>query len=159
MRQSNIELLRILAAFGVIVQHYNNPNIGGAIRAVIPRSPNAMILAFLHVGMICAVDLFILISGYFMRDTKKRDLLKPVKLLSIWPADAFSLLEDGFHFMSDAGPALFGSNSVRMENDAAVRLHTATDQALYVVLLPRSLSAQAGEVCRSLQLYTVSTKD
>ena len=83
MRQSNIELLRILAAFGVIVQHYNNPNIGGAIRAVIPRSPNAMILAFLHVGMICAVNLFILISGYFMRDTKKRDLLKPVKLLSM----------------------------------------------------------------------------
>ena len=84
---------------------------------------------------------------------------EPVKLRSIWPADALSLLEDGYHFMPYTGPALFGSNSVRMENDAAVRLHTATDQALYVVLLPRSLSAQAGEVCRSLQLYTVSTKD
>lgn len=28
-RQSNIELLRILAIMGVIVLHYNNPVIGG----------------------------------------------------------------------------------------------------------------------------------
>lgn len=84
---------------------------------------------------------------------------EPVKLRSIWPAGALSLLESGYHFMPYAGPSLFGGSSVRMESDAAVRLHTATDQALYVVLLPRSLSAQAGTVCRSLQLFTVSTED
>lgn len=28
-RESNIELLRILAMFGVIILHYNNPSIGG----------------------------------------------------------------------------------------------------------------------------------
>lgn len=28
-RQSNIELLRILAILGVVVLHYNNPAIGG----------------------------------------------------------------------------------------------------------------------------------
>jgi surface polysaccharide O-acyltransferase-like enzyme len=82
-RQSNIELLRMAAAFGVIVQHYNNPRLGGAVRGVAPLSPNGILLGVMHVGMICAVDLFILISGYFMRDSKKRDLLKPVKLLTM----------------------------------------------------------------------------
>ena len=84
---------------------------------------------------------------------------KPVKLLSIWPADALSLLDEGFHFMPYTGPALFGNTSVRMENDDAVRIHTATGQALYVVLLPRSLSAQTGEICRALQLYEAETGD
>ena len=83
----------------------------------------------------------------------------PVTLRSIWPAGALSLLEGGYHFMPYAGPALFGDASVRMENDQSVRLHTATDQALYVVLLPRSLSAQTETVCRSLQLFTVDPKD
>ncbi len=84
---------------------------------------------------------------------------EPVVLRTIWPADALALLEDGFHFMPYAGPALFGSGSVRMENDEAVRVHTATDQALYAVLLPRTLSAQTGAICRSLQLFTVKTND
>lgn len=30
-RESNIELLRILAMLGVIILHYNNPYIGGVI--------------------------------------------------------------------------------------------------------------------------------
>ena len=80
---------------------------------------------------------------------------EPVMLRSVWPADALSLLEPGYHFMPYAGPALFGNASVRMENDDAVRIHTTTDRALYVVLLPRSLSGQAGTLCRSLQLFTV----
>ena len=80
----------------------------------------------------------------------------PVTLRTVCPADALSLLEDGYHFMPYAGPALFGSASVRMENDETVRLHTATDQALYVVLLPRSLSSQVSTLCSSLQLYSAA---
>ena len=80
----------------------------------------------------------------------------PVTLRTVWPADALSLLEDGYHFMPYAGPALFGSASVRMENDETVRLHTATDQALYVVLLPRALSGQVSSLCGSLQLYSAT---
>lgn len=82
---------------------------------------------------------------------------EPVKLISIWPADALSLLDEGFHFMPYAGPALFGNTSVRMENDGAVRIHTATGQALYVVLLPRSLSGETGNICRALQLYAAES--
>lgn len=80
----------------------------------------------------------------------------PVTLRTVWPADALSLLEDGYHFMPYAGPALFGGASVRMENDETIRLHTATDQALYVVLLPRSLSSQVSTLCSSLQLYSAA---
>ena len=36
-RRSNIELLRILAACGVIILHYNNPNIGGSIDGRDPK--------------------------------------------------------------------------------------------------------------------------
>jgi len=84
---------------------------------------------------------------------------EPMTLRSIWPASALSLLEDGFHFMAETGPVLFGSASVRMENDDAVRFHVATDKGLYAVLLPRSLSGQAVDLCRSLQLFTVDPQD
>ena len=83
---------------------------------------------------------------------------EPVKLCTVWPADALELLEDGYHFMPYAGPALFGNSSVRMENDYAVRIHVATDRALYIVLLPRALSGETGSICRSLQLFTVDSE-
>ena len=81
---------------------------------------------------------------------------QPMTLQSIWPADALTLLEDGYHFTLYLGPSLFGNASVRMENDASIRLHVTTDQALYVVLLPRSLSGQINTLCRSLQLFTAN---
>ena len=84
---------------------------------------------------------------------------EPMTLRSIWPANALSLLEDGFHFMPYAGPALFGSASVRMENDSYIRLHVTTDQALYAVLPPRSLSGQVSALCRSLQLFTAGPQN
>ena len=79
---------------------------------------------------------------------------EPVTLRTLWPADALGLLEDGYHFMPAAGPSLIGTTSVRMENDGSIRLHTATDRALYAVYLPRSLSGRVSELCRSLQLFT-----
>ena len=78
-----------------------------------------------------------------------------IALQSIWPADTLNMLEDGFHFMPYAGPTFFGNTSVRMENDQYIRLHTTTDQALYVVILPRSLSKQISSLCGFLKLYTI----
>ena len=91
-RQSGIELLRIFAAIGVIFQHYNSPHIGGAIRFASQDSGKMFVLTITHVIMICAVDLFILITGDFMRDKKRRDLLKPITLLS--HINLFRLLRD-----------------------------------------------------------------
>ncbi len=78
-RQSNIELLRILAMCGVIVLHYNNATIGGGLAYA--RGINLYILYCLESLFACAVNLFVLISGYFMCTKQKRALDKPFELL------------------------------------------------------------------------------
>ena len=84
---------------------------------------------------------------------------EPLILQSIYPAGALGLLEEGFHFSPRSGPTLFGKLSVRMENQESIRIHTDTDQALYVIRLPQSLSGRISELCRSLQLFTVNPRD
>ena len=79
----------------------------------------------------------------------------PMMLESICPADALSVLDSGYHFSNIAGPTLFGAASVRMENESNVRLHTATEDGLYVVIAPQELSGQLSALSRSLQLFTV----
>lgn len=83
----------------------------------------------------------------------------PMILQSIYPAGALNLLETGYHFSVESGPMLFGSPSVRMEKNDTVRLHTTTDQGLYVITLPRSADAQIPSLSRSLQLFTVQSDD
>lgn len=80
-RQSNIELLRILAIMGVIILHYNNSEIGGGLTYAVQNSTNHYILAVLESFFVCAVDLFVLISGYFMVNSSKRGLTKPIELI------------------------------------------------------------------------------
>lgn len=77
-RESGIELLRILTMLGVVMLHYND---GRAFKWVAEGSHSQYILFFLESLSICAVDLFILISGYFLSSTQKRSLLKPFQLL------------------------------------------------------------------------------
>ena len=81
-RDTNIELLRIIAILGVIILHYNNAQIGGGLAYVCDGSANYYILIVLEVLSICAVDLFMLISGYFLSNTKKRNLWKPIELIT-----------------------------------------------------------------------------
>ena len=80
-RQSNIELLRIIAIIGVVVLHYNNPSIGGGMIYAEQGSINFYTLYFLESIFVCAVDLFMLISGYFMCNSKKVNLWKPLELI------------------------------------------------------------------------------
>jgi len=80
-RDSNIELLRILSMLGVVILHYNNASMGGGFALVPPNSLNETILYALEGLFICAVNLFILISGYFSCTSRRVD-----------PAKAFSLL-------------------------------------------------------------------
>ncbi len=62
-RDSNIELLRIFASMAVIALHYN---IAYAFNAAAPGSLNYGILIGIESLSICAVNLFFLISGYFL---------------------------------------------------------------------------------------------
>lgn len=106
-RQSNIELLRILAIIGVIVLHYNGYY---AFDMVGRTGINWWILCTLESIFLCAVNVFILISGYFLCTTEKRNLWKPIELViqvSLF-SGAYYLLHtiigsDSFHFRSLIG--------------------------------------------------------
>ncbi|WP_026527829.1 acyltransferase [Butyrivibrio sp. VCD2006] len=80
LRDSNIELLRILSACGVIMLHYNSTANGG-FASVANGGVNQFILVLLETVSICAVNVFVLITGYFMSKYNKRDGLKPISLL------------------------------------------------------------------------------
>lgn len=80
-RESNIELLRIITAIGVIVLHYNNADIGGAMAVAPPNSAGAWMLYFLEAMFLCAVDLFMMILGYFQSRKRCVSISKPILLL------------------------------------------------------------------------------
>lgn len=80
-RNSNIELLRIIAMFGVIILHYNNAQIGGAFKYASAIKTNSYILYILECVFISAVNVFLLISGYYMCSVKKIALTKPCQLI------------------------------------------------------------------------------
>ena len=99
------------------------------------------------------------VSGRFARVATlywQTEDAQPLILQSLCPADSLSLLEDGYHFSAVAGPTLFGSRSVRMEKGSTIRIHTTTDQALYVLIVPDHLSDQITNLSRSLQLFTAN---
>lgn len=83
----------------------------------------------------------------------------PLILQSIYPASALSLLDNGYHFSTIAGPTLFSVESVRMENADTVRVHAATDTGLYVMTVPKSAASGISSLSRSLQLFSVSREE
>ena len=78
-RLSGIELLRIIAMTGVIILHYNNG--GGGFQFVSEGSVQQYLLYFTENLFICAVDLFIMISAYFLCTTNKRKSIKVFELI------------------------------------------------------------------------------
>ena len=77
-RDANIELLRVIMACGVVVLHYNG---SVAFSHVAQGSANYFILLLLEGLFICAVNLFMLISGYYLSVTKQRRAVKVLDLL------------------------------------------------------------------------------
>lgn len=77
-RDSNIELLRILVSCGVVILHYNG-NV--AFDNVQAGTVNYYILNGLEALCICAVNLFMLISGYFLSTNGRRKVIKTVELV------------------------------------------------------------------------------
>ena len=73
-RSSGIDLLKIFCMFGVIILHYNNSTIGKAFTYAPLHSMRSYMLYFLQTVSISAVDVFVLISGYFMCKSSKVDL-------------------------------------------------------------------------------------
>ena len=80
IRKSNIELLRVLTMLGVLILHYNNKQIGGGMAAVTPSSSNEGVMLFTESASLVAVNVFIIISGYFLINNQKRSFYKPLLL-------------------------------------------------------------------------------
>lgn len=82
VRNSSIELLRILAACAVVILHYNG--MGKALYYSTGLSHELLIM--LECLCVCAVDLFIMISGYFLCQKQQRTWDKPIYLLLLLSA-------------------------------------------------------------------------
>ena len=89
-RNSVIELLRIIAAVGVVILHYNGDGEFGGFVNVAENTLNQQYLRFSETLFICAVNLFVMISAYFLSGTQKRKLSKVVEL--VLQLEVFNLL-------------------------------------------------------------------
>lgn len=81
-RNSAVELLRIIYAVGIIVLHYNNKFLGGGFQYVEAGSFNEKWLYFSESVFIVAVNVFILISGYYSVNMSKGNTRKIFELLA-----------------------------------------------------------------------------
>lgn len=83
VRQSNIELLRIVAILMVIALHYFNASMGGELGHVASGSINYYLSHFLESLCIVAVNIFVLITGYFSYKKTKIKVSKVADLVLI----------------------------------------------------------------------------
>lgn len=83
VRKSNIELFRILLILMVIMVHYFNTEMGGALGKVVPGSLNYYFVHLMESLCIVAVNGFILITGYFSYKKENVKLSKIINLVLI----------------------------------------------------------------------------
>ena len=79
-RQSNLEFLRIIATLFVIIVHYNNTGSGKAFLYTESMPLHYQILLFFEMLAICAVNIFVMISGYFLCTTTRVRIWKIIRL-------------------------------------------------------------------------------
>jgi len=79
-REYNMDILRVLLIIFVIVLHYNNRGMGGALNFAIDGSIKEFAVRFSESLCICAVDGFLMLSGYFA-DNKRGSVYKKAFLL------------------------------------------------------------------------------
>lgn len=79
-RNSSVELLRIISIFMVIILHYNHAEIGGAFSCVPAGSINEKYLYLIQSIAICAVNLMVMISAFYLSAMQERRMIKVVEL-------------------------------------------------------------------------------
>lgn len=81
VRDSNVELLRILATIGVVVLHING-HVGGVLQKIEMQSIEGVILFFLEIVSAVAVNVFLLIFGYYQVEIPKIRYVKAIHLIT-----------------------------------------------------------------------------
>lgn len=79
-RDANLELLRIIATVFVIILHYNNKNNGKGFLYTEALPQQYQVLICFEMLAICAVNIFVMLSGYFMCNSQKADAAKVLRL-------------------------------------------------------------------------------
>ncbi len=64
-RQHNMDIERIILALFVIILHFNNRDMGGALNFVSEGLAQEIFIRFTESMALCAVDCFVILSGYF----------------------------------------------------------------------------------------------
>lgn len=87
-RESGIELLRLMAAFGIAFSHFLNKYEIVPITDIVERDLlsttdgiNMFLYNILRIPVTSAVDIFILTSGFFLCKSMKRNIEKPISLI------------------------------------------------------------------------------
>ena len=81
LRNSNIELLRIILIAFVIILHFNNDSMGGGFSVVSKDSFEYILFHLFESFSISAVNCFMIVSGYFLYTNKK---IRIVKILDVF---------------------------------------------------------------------------
>lgn len=82
-RSSNFELLRIILMLMIITLHYFNGKMGGLLSAVEHKSFNYYLSHFVESLCIIAVNVFIIITGYFSYKKTKIKISKVINLFGL----------------------------------------------------------------------------
>ena len=82
-RESNFELLRIILIIMIIILHYLSASIGGALTNTEAETINYYLIHFIESVCIVSVNIFIIITGYFMAKKKTIKVSKIINLVSI----------------------------------------------------------------------------
>ena len=80
-RDSNIELLRVFTMIGVVMLHINNSQMGGLFNAVGNNKLFVLVLNLFESISVCAVNIFVIISSWFLSKTTKRNVFKVLELV------------------------------------------------------------------------------
>ena len=82
-RNSNIELLRLVLMFMVVLLHFNNDTMGGAFVYARNFPTENFVLHFLESLSVCAVNCFMIVSGYFLYTNRRIKFSKVADILLI----------------------------------------------------------------------------
>lgn len=127
-RESNLELLRILATIFVIILHYNNENNGKGFLFTEALPQHYQMLVCFEMIAICAVNIFVMLSGYFMCNSKKADAVKVLRLY----ADVVFLSVFRYFLNCTIGSAAF-STSTLLYSMIPLSWYVAVYSALYLI--------------------------
>ncbi|MDG0060848.1 MULTISPECIES: acyltransferase [Priestia] len=82
-RQSNLELLKIVAILMVIILHYFNADMGGGLKYVNSGTFNYYAMNYIESLSIIAVNCFVLITGYFLTGKETIRVKKVIDLVFV----------------------------------------------------------------------------